>query len=335
MTLLVTDTANSFSRNEISGSLSGLTRVRRFHQDDAHIFCRPSQISSEISATLEFIDTAYKVFRLPGYKLVLSTRPDNHIGTISVWDRAEAALKQALDVSCKEYTVNAGDGAFYGPKIDIILNGSDGKEHQTATVQLDFQLPARFNLLYQAPVPELERKGTELRDAAENDLSGLANPVIIHRAVFGSLERFMALLIEHYNGRWPFWLSPRQAVVIPVINADHILSYARAIQRILSGVEDPSLKGTIGGAARKLGRRTFAIDIDTSGNSVKKKIRQAKEMKYNFVVVVGERNIASQTVTVNSRVEIAGDNRPPKPEEQEMSAMEAYDMFINMEKQYL
>ena len=315
--------------------MSGLTRVRRFHQDDAHIFCQPSQIASEISSTLEFIDTAYKVFRLPGYKLLLSTRPDNYIGTTAVWDRAEAALKQALDASGKEYSINAGDGAFYGPKIDIILNGSDGREHQTATVQLDFQLPSRFNLLYQTPVPGLETEGTGAGDAAENNPPGLANPVIIHRAIFGSLERFMALLIEHYSGRWPFWLSPRQAVVIPVINADHILSYARAVQRILSGVEDPDLKGAIGAAAQRLGRRTFAVDIDTSGNSVKKKIRQAKEMKYHFVVVVGERNIAAQTVTVNSRVEIAGDSKPPKSEEREMSAMEAYDMFVDTEKQYL
>ena len=254
-----------------------------------------------------------------------------------MWDRAEAALKQALDASGKEYSINAGDGAFYGPKIDIILNGSDGREHQTATVQLDFQLPSRFNLLYQTPVPGLEREGTEAGGAAENNLSGLANPVIIHRAIFGSLERFMALLIEHYNGRWPFWLSPRQAVVIPVINADHILSYARAVQRILSGVEDPDLKGAVGVAAQRLGRRTYAVDIDTSGNSVKKKIRQAKEMKYHFVVVVGERNIAAQTVTVNSRVEIAvaGGSKPPKSEEREMSAMEAYDMFVDTEKQYL
>lgn len=308
--------------------MSGLTRVRRFHQDDAHIFCQPSQIASEISSTLEFIETAYRVFQLPGYRLVLSTRPDSYIGTISAWDRAETALEQALDASGKEYSINTGDGAFYGPKIDIILKDSHGKEHQTATIQLDFQLPARFNLLYQTS--ELEKKGTETRDPAGGDFLVLANPVIIHRAIFGSLERFMALLIEHYNGRWPFWLSPRQAVVIPVINADHILSYARAIQRILSGVDDPSLKGEIGVAAQKLGRRKFTVDIDTSGNSIKKKIRQAKEMKYHFVAVVGERNIASQTVTINSSSQL-----PMSEDQREMSAIEAYEMFVDIENQYL
>ncbi|KAF8457296.1 hypothetical protein BGX38DRAFT_1086619 [Terfezia claveryi] len=290
-------------RNEVSGSLSGLTRVRRFHQDDAHIFCRPSQISSEITSTLEFINTAYKVFRLPEHKLVLSTRPENHIGEVSEWDRAEVALREALNASGKEWSTNERDGAFYGPKIDIILKDSDGKEHQTATIQLDFQLPARFELVYQTPAPELERKGVEATTPAETGKSGLAAP------------RFMALLIEHYNGRWPFWLSPRQAIVIPVVNTDELVAYAKA--------------------AQPLGRRAFVVDIDASARSLSKKIREARSMRYNHVIVVGENNLKSGNVTVSSRVdEVSPDGAVQKPVGKELLAPEVYAMFVNLEKQY-
>ncbi|RPB20819.1 class II aaRS and biotin synthetase [Terfezia boudieri ATCC MYA-4762] len=322
-------------RNEVSGSLSGLTRVRRFHQDDAHIFCRPSQISSEITSTLEFINTAYKVFRLPEHKLVLSTRPENHIGEISEWDRAEAALREALNASGKEWSTNERDGAFYGPKIDIILKDSDGKEHQTATIQLDFQLPARFGLVYQMPAPELEEKVLEATTPAETGKSGLAAPVIIHRAIFGSLERFMALLIEHYNGRWPFWLSPRQAIVIPVVNTNELVAYAKGVQRTVSGVEGPTPASSSATAAQPLGRRAFVVDIDTSGKSLSKKIQEARSMKYNHVIVVGESNLKSGTVTVSSRVdEVPPDGAVQKPVGKELLAPEVYAMFVNLEKQY-
>ena len=146
-------------RNEISGALSGLTRVRRFHQDDGHIFCRPSQIEQEIRSTLEFVAYTYKVLRLGSYRLALSTRPEAHMGSTTEWDAAEDALKRALDACGQSWELNEGDGAFYGPKIDIILKDSDGKEHQTATIQLDFQLPKRFDLRYTAPAPEIERLG--------------------------------------------------------------------------------------------------------------------------------------------------------------------------------
>jgi len=314
----------------MSGSLSGLTRVRRFHQDDAHIFCRPSQISSEITSTLEFINTAYKVFRLPEHKLVLSTRPENHIGEVAEWDRAEAALKEALDASGNEWGLNERDGAFYGPKIDIILKDSDGKEHQTATIQLDFQLPARFGLVYQTPAPELEKKGIESTAPTETGKSGLAAPVIIHRAIFGSLERFMALLIEHYNGRWPFWLSPRQAIVIPVVNTDELVAYAKGVQRTISGIDGATPAGSSVTAAQPLGRRTFVVDIDISGKSLSKKIREAKSMKYNHVIVVGEKNLNSGTVTVSARV----DGEVQRPVDKELPAPEVYAMFVNLEKQY-
>ncbi|KAJ2984659.1 hypothetical protein NUW58_g5946 [Xylaria curta] len=199
-------------RNEISGALSGLTRVRRFHQDDGHIFCRPSQIEEEIRKTLDFVRVVYSTFKLGPYRLTLSTRPaDHYIGAPEEWETAEGALKRALDVSGQDWTINEGDGAFYGPKIDIVLRDSDGKEHQTATIQLDFQLPKRFDLGYVAPAPEYERRGETTTDPDALNETGLVTPVLIHRAVLGSVERLMALLIEHYNGAWPFWLNPRQS----------------------------------------------------------------------------------------------------------------------------
>ncbi|RFU23579.1 hypothetical protein B7463_g12760, partial [Scytalidium lignicola] len=223
-------------RNEVSGSLSGLTRVRRFHQDDGHIFCRPSQIREEISRSLEFVRMVYQVLGLGPYRLALSTRPkDHYIGTLEEWDNAEAALRQSLDESGQPWTVNEGDGAFYGPKIDIVLKDSDGKEHQTATIQLDFQLPKRFELEYQAPAPELEQRGLTTTDAALLEKEGPVRPVMVHRAILGSVERLMALLIEHYNGHWPFWLSPRQAIMLTVSDKEHIVNYANQVLDTITG----------------------------------------------------------------------------------------------------
>ena len=285
--------ADRFKRNENSGSLSGLTRVRRFHQDDGHIFCRPAQIAQEISATLEFIEMAYRVFHLPSPELVMSTRPDSYLGHAEAWDRAEAALKQSLDASGRPWTLNPGDGAFYGPKIDVLISDSDGKKHQTATIQLDFQLPRRFGLEYLAPAPESELRGLVSTDPAELSTAGYVAPVLIHRAVMGSLERFMALLMEHYDGRWPFWLSPRQAIVIPVAMTPEIAAYARAAAREISGAtRDTS-------SPQPLGRRTFHIDVDTSSHSLAKKIRAARTARYNYVLVVGERNVEAKTISVD------------------------------------
>ncbi|KAL7267718.1 threonyl-tRNA synthetase [Rhizina undulata] len=333
-------------RNENSGSLSGLTRVRRFHQDDAHIFCRPSQIAQEISSTLQFIDTVYKVFHLPGFKLVLSTRPtDCYIGTLEEWNRAEEALQQALNASGQEWTINEGDGAFYGPKIDIMLQDSDGKQHQTATIQLDFQLPRRFGLEYLAPAPESEQRGVISTDPEELKTSGMVTPVIIHRAILGSFERFMALLIEHYDGKWPFWISPRQAIVIPVATTDKILDYARAAQRKISGVMGDN------SGPQPISRSTFVVDIDESNNSLSKKIRAARTKRYNYVIVVGEKNVEANTVSLDGvnmvwrggqdggkdgedqkGQQIGGRMKKEKPIE--MTVEEVYDHFLKLENKY-
>lgn len=280
-------------RNEVSGALSGLTRVRRFHQDDGHIFCRPVQVREEIERTLEFVEMVYGTFELGPYKLVLSTRPkESYIGEIEEWDRAEAQLKEALDRSGREWEINEGDGAFYGPKIDIILRDSDGKEHQTATIQLDFQLPQRFALGYQAPAPELEAKGISMTESAVLGQSGMVTPVIIHRAILGSLERFMALLIEHYKGHWPFWLSPRQAIVLTLDDSEELLSTARSVVEKLSapyGLKKP----------RALQSPTFIVDTDYRSRSIARKVSEAKRMKYNFIMVLGKRNMADGTVDVD------------------------------------
>ncbi|KAG0167848.1 54S ribosomal protein L39, mitochondrial [Apophysomyces sp. BC1034] len=256
-------------RNEASGALTGLTRVRRFHQDDAHIFCTEGQITSEISSCLNFVDRVYNAFRFPHYDLTLSTRPEsNYIGSINEWDNAENALKQALDSTQRPWSIKEGDGAFYGPKIDIMVKDSSGRSHQTATIQLDFQLPQRFDLKY----------------ADEND--HIKTPVIIHRAILGSVERMMAILIEHTGGKWPFWLSPRQGMVMPV--ASQFSEYASKVAKELSlgnGSED-----------------RYFVDVDTSPRDrLNKKIRLAQQQRYNFIFVVGQKEQDSGTVNVRTR----------------------------------
>ncbi|KAI9763617.1 MAG: hypothetical protein M1840_000411 [Geoglossum simile] len=290
-------------RNEISGALSGLTRVRRFHQDDGHIFCRPSQISEEISLTLDFVSMVYKTFKLPPFRLVLSTRPkDGYIGTIDEWDAAENALREALGQSGRQWGVNEGDGAFYGPKIDIVLKDSDGKEHQTATIQLDFQLPQRFGLKYLAPAPELEKRGISTVDPELVRENGLVTPVVIHRAVFGSLERFMALLIEHCNGHWPFWLSPRQAIILTVggkIRSETVRDYANSVRRYLSGtvISSDGVDGIR--TPQPTDQQTFLVDLDDSERSLNKKVSEAKRKKYNMIIIVGLNNVREHTVTLD------------------------------------
>ncbi|KAG1327092.1 Threonine--tRNA ligase, mitochondrial 1 [Cocos nucifera] len=185
-------------RNELSGALTGLTRVRRFQQDDAHIFCRESQIKDEVKSVLEFISYTYRIFGFT-FELELSTRPEKYLGDIETWDKAEAALTDALNEFGMPWQINEGDGAFYGPKIDIGVFDALKRKFQCATLQLDFQLPLRFKLSYSA---EDEKK--------------MERPVMIHRAIFGSVERMFAILLEHYKGKWPFWLSPRQAIVCNV-----------------------------------------------------------------------------------------------------------------------
>jgi len=279
-------------RNEISGALSGLTRVRRFHQDDGHIFCRPSQIEDEIKKTLDFVKRTYAIFGLGPYRLVLSTRPaDHYIGTPDEWGQAEAALRGALDHSGQSWTLNEGDGAFYGPKIDIILKDSDGKEHQTATVQLDFQLPKRFELEYQAPAPGLEQKGETTSDAALLAESGAVRPVLIHRAVLGSVERLMALLIEHYDGKWPFWLNPRQCIILTLNDSETVVSYAQQTRRVLEGTTNQE------DACFTPSRLT--VDVDDSPRTLPLKVREAKSKGYGVIIVVGPRDMAKGSLTVD------------------------------------
>ncbi|PVH81506.1 class II aaRS and biotin synthetase [Cadophora sp. DSE1049] len=285
-------------RNEVHGALSGLTRVRRFHQDDGHIFCRPSQIRQEISSTLEFIKMTYSVFGLGPYRLALSTRPADHfIGTVEEWDNAEAALRESLDASGQVWTVNEGDGAFYGPKIDVILKDSDGKEHQTATIQLDFQLPKRFELEYQAPAPELEQKGESTTDQTLLNVQGPVTPVLIHRAVLGSVERIMALLIEHHNGHWPFWLNPRQVMIITVNDRQPVVDYAQKCKRSIQGLGSANVASN--GSMTMKSPNRISVDIDDSPRSIQKKIREAKQKRYSVIAVVGEKDIEKDRLVVD------------------------------------
>ncbi|KAG9230163.1 hypothetical protein BJ875DRAFT_472932 [Amylocarpus encephaloides] len=284
-------------RNELTGALSGLTRGRRFHQDDGHIFCRPSQIREEISKSLQFVRQTYSVFGLGPYRLVLSTRPSvSYIGTIEEWDNAEAALKESLDASGQAWTLNEGDGAFYGPKIDIILKDSDGKEHQTATIQLDFQLPKRFELEYQAPAPELEQKGLSTENV-DLSIEGPVTPVLIHRAVLGSVERIMALLIERYDGWWPFWLNPQQVIIVTLNDREEVVAWAKAIKRDLLMARDDT---PVPEAIRNFGGVTgLSIDIDDSAQPLKKKLYDAKRKRYGVVIVVGNKDVQEKKMSVD------------------------------------
>ena len=273
-------------RNELSGALSGLTRVRRFHQDDGHIFCRPSQIKEEISKTLLFIKQVYRVLGLGPYRLALSTRPENHfIGTLEEWANAESGLRECLEESGLPWTINKEDGAFYGPKIDIILKDSDGKEHQTATIQLDFQLPKRFDLEYQSPAPEFEQRGLSTDDLELLVVQGPVTPVLIHRAVLGSVERMMALLIEHYNGKWPFWLEPRQMRIITINDqSPKVIEFAQSARKSLLKMD---------------GVQSLSVDLDSSRRPLKKKIAEAKSKGYSIIAVVGRNNLETETLNVD------------------------------------
>lgn len=294
---------SALHRNEISGALSGLTRVRRFHQDDGHIFCRPCQVADEIENTLDFVKTVYGVLQLGvegggggGYRLALSTRPKDHfVGTADEWDRAEEQLKRALDRSGLSWSINEGDGAFYGPKIDIVVRDSDGKEHQTATVQLDFQLPKRFELEYQAPAPEYEARGESTDDAALLAEYGPVRPVMIHRAVLGSVERLMALLIESYNGKWPFWLNPRQAIILTVNTSPPVLDWAAQIKDVLLGLRQDADRPPPKGPVNPTG---LAVDVDFTARPLGSKIRDARSSGYGQILVVGEEDVKNRQVSL-------------------------------------
>nr|XP_054756713.1 threonine--tRNA ligase 1, cytoplasmic-like isoform X1 [Lytechinus pictus] len=249
-------------RNELSGALSGLTRVRRFQQDDAHIFCPQDQIEQEIAGCLDFLSSVYSVFGFT-YKLALSTRPEKYLGEIEVWDSAEKQLENSLNKFGAEWRINPADGAFYGPKIDITIQDALRRSHQCATIQLDFQLPIRFNLKYSAA------DGTEKR------------PVIIHRAILGSVERMIAILTENFGGKWPFWLSPRQCIVIPV---------GPAFNDYAVSVKD------------RLHQEGFCCEVDIdAGDTMNKKIRNGQLAQFNFILVVGEKEKTNETANVRTR----------------------------------
>ncbi|XP_048881593.1 threonine--tRNA ligase 1, cytoplasmic isoform X2 [Brienomyrus brachyistius] len=249
-------------RNEHSGALTGLTRVRRFCQDDAHIFCTPEQLEGEITSCLEFVRSVYTVFGF-SFRCLLSTRPPSFLGDASLWDSAEQQLEKSLQQFGEPWDVNLGDGAFYGPKVDIQIRDATGRQHQCATIQLDFQLPIRFQLKYMSADGEVCR------------------PVMIHRAVLGSLERMVAILAEHFGGRWPLWLSPAQVMVLPV--GSHVEEYAQQV-------------------VRRFRESGFNTDMDGDhGATLNKKIRSAQLAQYNYILVVGEKEATSGTVSVRTR----------------------------------
>ena len=253
-------------RNEASGVLTGLTRVRQFSQDDAHCFVTEDQIASEVDALLRLVQRVYGDFGLQ-YEAKLSTRPAEFLGEISTWDHAEAALRQALDGARQPYVINEGDGAFYGPKIDFDITDAIGRKWQCATIQLDYEMPQRFGLKYVGA------------DNAEH------TPIVIHRAIFGSFERFIALLIEHYAGAFPLWLAPVQVVVLPI--ADRHAEYSRTV---LARLQAAGLRAELDERQEKIGF----------------KIREAQLQKIPYMLVAGDREAAENTVSVRHRV--AGDH---------------------------
>ncbi|KAJ2471050.1 threonyl-tRNA synthetase [Coemansia sp. RSA 2322] len=263
-------------RNEASGALSGLTRVRRFQQDDAHIFCTQEQVGAEIKGALDFLRDVYGVFGF-SFDLKLSTRPEKYLGEIEVWDRAEAQLEQALNAFGSKWELNPEDGAFYGPKIDITIRDALNRAHQCATIQLDFQLPQRFKLHFRAPATTTANGGS---GGVEGECSESQQPVIIHRAILGSVERMLAILIENFAGKWPLWLSPRQVMVVPVTTA--VYEYAEQVRDRLHA----------GG---------FYADVDVGGDQLNKKIRNAELAQYNFICVVGVVEMQEGSVNVRCR----------------------------------
>jgi len=246
-------------RHELAGTLHGLLRVRAFHQDDAHIFCLDDQIEDEVIKVIELADKMYGRLGLQ-YHLELSTRPsEGSIGSDKDWQRAEAALKSALAKRGLRYKINAGDGAFYGPKIDFHIADAIGRTWQAGTVQLDFAMPERFNLEYIAADGERRR------------------PVMLHRVIFGSIERFIGVLIEHFAGAFPLWLAPEQTRILPI--SDKILSYAREV-------------------LKQLNKAGVRATIDESNETLGKKIRQGELEKIPYLLVVGEKEQSAKTIAV-------------------------------------
>jgi threonyl-tRNA synthetase len=238
--------------------------VRAFTQDDGHVYCTPDQITDEVDSICQAIDQLYARFGFDQVRVELSTRPDKHIGTEEQWDRAEAALREALERQGREYEVSPGEGTFYGPKIDFHITDALGRSWQCGTCQLDYQMPERFDLSYQGADNEEHR------------------PVMIHRALLGSMERFVGILTEHHGGRFPVWLAPVQAAILPV--ADRHAELAAEV-------------------AAKLGERGVRCRVDERSESVGKKIHDAEVGKYPYMLVIGDREQERDEVSVRSHAE--------------------------------
>ncbi|MFA5105922.1 MAG: threonine--tRNA ligase [Candidatus Micrarchaeia archaeon] len=249
-------------RNELKGVLGGMTRVRKFSQDDAHIFCTEEQIEQEINGVLDFVKHVYGTVFGFEFTAKLSTRPESFMGDVEVWNRAEASLEAALKKNNFNYTINAGDGAFYGPKIDFDVKDALGRSWQLATVQLDFQMPSRMGAKYEGP------------DGRQH------TAVMIHRAVLGSLERFMGILIEHYAGAFPLWLSPVQAIVVPL---------------------SPDQNGHAKKLADEMRAKGIRAEADLSDGKMEGKVKDAYGRKIPNIVVVGKKEVEAGTVSVRKR----------------------------------
>jgi len=250
-------------RKEKSGALSGLTRVQGFTQDDAHIFCTPEQLVDEINAIIDFVADTMKIFDME-FEVELSTRPESFVGEIENWDKAEAGLKEAMERRGMKYDINEGDGAFYGPKIDFKVKDAIGRTWQCATIQLDFNLPARFDIKYQ------DKDGQ------------LKTPLMLHRVIFGSMERFHGILIEHYAGAFPTWLAPTQVNIVPISNDKHV-DFAEKVYK-------------------KMREAGIRVNLDDRSESMNYKIRESlQDKKIPYVCVIGDKEIESNSVAVRAR----------------------------------
>jgi threonyl-tRNA synthetase len=247
-------------RHELSGVLSGLFRVRAFHQDDAHIFMAPEQIKDEILGVLRLTQEIYQTFGL-GFQLELSTRPKKSIGTDRQWEMATRGLKAALDEYGEEYSINEGDGAFYGPKIDVHIKDAIGRTWQCGTIQLDMSLPERFDLSYIGKDNEKHR------------------PIMIHRVIYGSVERFFGILVEHFAGKFPLWIAPVQGVLLPI--NDDLAPYAYEVKEFL---EEKGLR----------------VEVDARTESLKKKVRDAQLNKIPLILTIGEKEKESGNLAVRT-----------------------------------
>lgn len=250
-------------RKEKSGALSGLTRVQGFTQDDAHVFCTPEQLVDEINNIIDFVSDTMAIFNMD-FDVELSTRPESFVGKIENWDLAEAGLKEAMDKRGMKYEVNEGDGAFYGPKIDFKVKDAIGRTWQCATIQLDFNLPERFDIKYQ------DKDGQ------------LKTPVMLHRVIFGSMERFHGLLIEHYAGSFPTWLAPTQVQIVPISNEKH-LDFCEEVYK-------------------KLNNLGIRVKLDERSESMNYKIREAlQDKKVPYVAVIGDKEIEANSLAIRAR----------------------------------